>query len=366
MKITVYAISKNEEQFVDRWVDSMSEADEIVVLDTGSTDNTIKKLENRGVKVTQKIISPWRFDIARNESISLISSDTDICVCTDLDEVFEKGWREKLEQSWKQGTRQLRYKYVWNVLEDNKDGITFLYEKIHALKGFKWIYPVHEILQSTPNVKPNEISENKEIILRHFPDPEKSRSQYLELLELSVKEDPTSDRNTHYLAREYMFKYRFKEAIKTFKKHLKLKNATWKEERSASLRYIGDCYLNLGRFSTSKKYYNLAIQESFYTREGYLALAKLQYNLGEYLNCIFTINSMLQISNKNLSYITNPDCWNELPYDLLAICYYKIGQPTSAIYYTKKALEFVPDDKRLKHNITFYEQEIANNKNNKN
>lgn len=40
-KIVVYAISKNEEKFVKRWVDSMKEADEIYVLDTGSTDNTV-------------------------------------------------------------------------------------------------------------------------------------------------------------------------------------------------------------------------------------------------------------------------------------------------------------------------------------
>ena len=44
-KVCVYAISKNEEKFVDRWVDSMCEADEIYVLDTGSTDKTIKKLK---------------------------------------------------------------------------------------------------------------------------------------------------------------------------------------------------------------------------------------------------------------------------------------------------------------------------------
>ena len=30
--ICVYAICKNEEKFVDRWMDSMSEADSIVVL----------------------------------------------------------------------------------------------------------------------------------------------------------------------------------------------------------------------------------------------------------------------------------------------------------------------------------------------
>ena len=63
MKVCVYAISKNEEKFVSRWVDSMKEADEIHVLDTGSTDNTVSKLKELGVNVVSKIISPWRFDI---------------------------------------------------------------------------------------------------------------------------------------------------------------------------------------------------------------------------------------------------------------------------------------------------------------
>ena len=49
MKVCVYAICKNEELFVDRWVDSMQEADEIYVLDTGSTDQTVEKLRKRGV-----------------------------------------------------------------------------------------------------------------------------------------------------------------------------------------------------------------------------------------------------------------------------------------------------------------------------
>ena len=45
-KICVYAICKNEEKFVDKWLESMSEADYIVVLDTGSTDNTYNLLKN--------------------------------------------------------------------------------------------------------------------------------------------------------------------------------------------------------------------------------------------------------------------------------------------------------------------------------
>ena len=38
LKVVVYAISKNEEQFVDRWYESIKDADDIYVLDTGSTD----------------------------------------------------------------------------------------------------------------------------------------------------------------------------------------------------------------------------------------------------------------------------------------------------------------------------------------
>ena len=98
MKVIVYAISKNEEKFVDRWVNSMQEADEIIVLDTGSTDHTVEELKKRGVIVYQETIFPWRFDTARNESLAKVPKDADICVATDLDEVFVPGWRAVLEE----------------------------------------------------------------------------------------------------------------------------------------------------------------------------------------------------------------------------------------------------------------------------
>ena len=76
----------------------MSEADYIVVMDTGSTDKTIEMLKERGVYVEIKEIKPWRFDIARNESMKLIPKDADIAVCTDLDELFEPGWADALRK----------------------------------------------------------------------------------------------------------------------------------------------------------------------------------------------------------------------------------------------------------------------------
>ena len=116
MKICVYAIAKNEEQFVDRWMDSMREADWVCVLDTGSTDRTVEKLADRGAVARQEAVSPWRFDAARNRSMELIPPDTDICVCTDLDEVFRPGWRKLLENAWEPGAEQLRYTYILSLI----------------------------------------------------------------------------------------------------------------------------------------------------------------------------------------------------------------------------------------------------------
>lgn len=117
-KVVVYAICKNEEKFIKRWVDSMSEADEIYVLDTGSSDDSVKVLKECGVHVSEEVIVPWRFDVARNKSLDLVPLDADICVCTDIDEVFNTGWRDKLEEIWN-GSR-VSYNYNWVINDDEE------------------------------------------------------------------------------------------------------------------------------------------------------------------------------------------------------------------------------------------------------
>ncbi|MGG4215027.1 glycosyltransferase [Paenibacillus sp. FSL L8-0638] len=98
-KIAVYAISKNEARFAKRWMHTMREADVVIVADTGSTDDTVSLLREAGAEVHRIEVTPWRFDKARNESLRLVPDDIDICVCTDLDEVWEEDWRSRLERN---------------------------------------------------------------------------------------------------------------------------------------------------------------------------------------------------------------------------------------------------------------------------
>lgn len=347
MKICVYAISKNESKFVDRWVDSMQEADEIYVLDTGSEDNTVELLKKRGVIVKEKIISPWRFDVARNESLELVPNDTDICVCTDLDEVFEKGWRKELEKVWKKDNTRCRYIYNWS-LKANKPIVSFYYEKIHSRNNFKWIYPVHEILSYDGE---ENYTQTDKIILNHHPDSTKSRSSYLGLLELSIKENPDSDRNTHYLGREYMFHGKYNEAIDILIKHTKMPQATWKDEKSASMRFIARCYTKLNRYDEAFMWLDKAIEETPYLRDPYIEKAFLYYELKDYINVIDYVNRALQIEINNRSYINEPFTFDNTPYDLLSFCYYNIGEKDLAIKNAEIALKMEPDNERLKNNL---------------
>ena len=214
-KVCVYGICKNEEKFIDTWYNSVKEADAIYVLDTGSTDNTVellKKLDK--VEVTVAKIDPWRFDTARNKSLNLVPEDFDICVCQDFDEVFKEGWRKELEAHWSTSTTRARYNYNWSLDNNDKPIVSFYIDKIHQRKNYKWTHPVHEVLTYTGSDKENMITIDT-ITLNHYPDQTKSRSNYLPLLELSIKESPEDDRNTHYLGREYMYYGRWEESIDT-------------------------------------------------------------------------------------------------------------------------------------------------------
>ncbi|MCH5197744.1 MAG: glycosyltransferase [Oscillospiraceae bacterium] len=353
-KIAVYAIAKNEEKFIDRWVKSMSEADEIVVLDTGSTDSTLSLLSKyEKVRVYSEIISPWRFDTARNRALSFVSDDADICVSTDIDEIFEPGWRERIEKCLSSGATQVRYRYTWNFNPDGSEGTVFFGDKIHKKKGFVWRHPVHEVIKFEGEYE-NKVVADPLIRLYHRADNSKSRAQYLPLLELSVKEDPSDDRNTHYLAREYYFRREYEKAVEFFLRHLDLPSATWADERCASMRYIAKCKLALNQEEEAGRWYMRACAEAPYVREPWLEFAYFCYDKKNYHAAVALINEALKITSANLTYISDSLSFSERPYDILSLCYFFLGDKKNALINADKALEISPDNERIRQNRLFY------------
>ena len=354
MKVCVYAIAKNEEEFVDRWVSSMMEADCICVLDTGSGDKTVEKLADWGVTVRQEIIDPWRFDAARNRSLALVPADADVCVCTDLDEVFRPGWREALEEAWAPGTEQLRYTYICSFDGAGRPGTSFLYEKIHAPGVFEWEHPVHEVLRRTDGKKRWDVSTSREIVLEHHPDAAKSRAGYLELLELSVREAPEDDRNAHYLGREYMFRGRWDDAIRQLQAHLAMPAATWAPERCASMRFLSRCYLHKGERRQAAVWALRALAECPETREPWVQAEEVAYAAEDWDGVIYYGTRAAAIEKKSDSYINEAKAWGAWPWDAMAYAYYRLGDLERAEQATLRALAEEPGNERLLGNLAYY------------
>ena len=352
MKICVYAISKNEEQFVERFMESAKGADLVLIADTGSTDGMAEKARSFGAVVHNICITPWRFDHARNSALSLIPRDIDVCISLDLDELMEPGWREEIERVWELGkTTRLRYMFDWGC------GIRFKYEKIHARHGYHWHHPCHEY--PVPDGRIEEIWADTDFLLvSHHPDPTKSRGQYLDLLDLSVKEDPICPRNAFYYARELTFHYRWNDAITALHSYLKLPGATWQNERCYAMRLLGKCHSELGQTVDAEKWYYMASGEAPNTREPWCELAMIMYRQNRWAECFAASTRALQITDRELVYTCDPAVWGAWPHDLASISAWHLGLKDLALEQAKKASALEPDDLRLKGNLEYIQTEM--------
>jgi len=353
MKIVISAIAHNEEKHVKRFCDSAKDADAIYIADTGSTDDTIKIAKDCGAIVSEISVTPWRFDIARNAGLALVPKDVDIIIALDLDEVMEPGWREEIERVWIPGeTTRLRYMFDWGC------GIKFQYEKIFAKHGYHFHHPLHEYPR--PDGRINEVyAYTNKLLVTHYPDASKSRGQYLDILKLSVQEDPICPRNAFYYARELSFYARWEEALTECKRYLALPGATWGNERCYAYRVMGRCYENLGKLDEAERAYHQACGEAPNTREPWAALSLLMYMQCRWEESFAFAMRGLKIKDRELVYTCDPAVWGMQLHDLASIAAWHLGIKDIALEQAKLALEKEPKDQRLKNNLVFIEDAIS-------
>jgi tetratricopeptide (TPR) repeat protein len=345
MKIAIYTVALNEEKFVQSWYDSAKEADYLLIADTGSTDATVKKAKKLGINVVQISNKPWRFDDARNASLSCLPADIDFCIALDMDEQLLPNWREHLENINPETTRP-RYQYTWNWTEDGKPGLQYGGDKIHKRHGYRWKHPVHEVLVAD---RIDEVQEWIGLEIHHHPDNSKPRSQYLPLLKVSVDEQPWDDRNAFYYARELFFYGQVQEATAEFKRHLALPTARWAPERAASMRYLAKC-----EPTEALTWLHKAKLEAPGRREALVELALEYYRLEDWESCLRYAFEAITIVDKPLDYLCEEFAWGAMPWDLAALGAHHTGSKEEAVQYGEKAVELNPTDERLARNLAWY------------
>lgn len=370
-KVCVYAICKNERKFVDQFLSHAAEADYIVVLDTGSTDGTYEALQAdpRITKVEQKIIDPWRFDVARNESMKLIPEDANICVSVDFDEFYEPGWADVLRDKWDDSKHYMaHYRYAWNHDEYGNPIKVFTYEKIHSHADWTWVYPVHEILVPISGaVDESRILDlmDENVYLHHFQDREKARKSYLPLVELRAQENENDLETLIHLVHEYLYNQRYEECGNLVDKLLEQFKDTFSDRPdlvNSLYLFKGDSEFAREMFDAAVESYLAAINSESSFAEPYVALGQLYYYRQMYSEAIASFEAALSSSSRYFTWFRRDESYkDETIYDQLSCAYACVGNYSNAFVNVHKALFFDRTNERYLQNLEFIKERLFAN-----
>jgi tetratricopeptide (TPR) repeat protein len=344
-KIAVYSIALNEIKHVERYAAACKDADYVIVADTGSTDGTQEALRNLGVTVHDITVSPWRFDDARNAALSLVPKDADVCVILDLDETPQPGFFDKVRKKWKVGSD-----LGWITMDT---GSTWQRDRLHARSGWHWKYPCHEVQIWYGEGTPKQC-EILDAVIKHEPDDSKSRSQYLTLLELCVREYPDDPRMWTYMCREYYFHGRWEDVVTAGKRQLELSG--WDVEHAAVCRWVGESLHQLGREDEATEYYNKGVEILPTEGEPHYGVAIDAYRKQQWQRCLDASLAVMELP-RSVHYCYESAVWDWKAYDLAGVSAYNLGHVQEALTFAKEAAKANgPEQDRIQRNIDFMEK----------
>ncbi len=191
MSISLCIITKNEEQHLEKFLQHHQPlADEIIIIDTGSTDNTISIAK----KFTKKIFTErWEDDFSKARNQSVQKATKDWILWLDPDESIDEKDFETIRNLTK-NTKHLGYRFIQETYSKEKKlfsrGICKLFQN---KKGIHFTYPIHETVKKSIREKDGTIGSTR-ISIKHHPRFTKEKFEYyLKLLEEKRKRFPDSN-----------------------------------------------------------------------------------------------------------------------------------------------------------------------------
>lgn len=324
--ITAVLIVKNEEKLIGRCLRSVKELDEVVVLDTGSTDRTAKICAELGARVSQtEKIEPFHFAEARNRALAEVRTPWAFSI--DADEVLRPGAIRKMRKAVAEAGDKTAFTLTFiNQPEGSKGARSYITHKIKLFRkdAWTWKYRVHEQLEKT---RDGEAGKLETASVEHIPSPDKSarHGQNLELLKLCIKENPEYIRAFKHLGQELMLQQKDEEAI-PYLVHYVEKTEEGSLEVSVVLTNIGCCLGNLGKLDECLTWLERAADVDRRRREPlYLAAMYTTHcarTIPQVERAMAYLGRLLKISQTDRPQSSNdwPAAWGSEPLRMLTSC----------------------------------------------
>lgn len=354
--VSLCMIVKNEEETLVRCLSSCSTLiDEIIIVDTGSSDKTKEIAAN----YTDKIYDfAWcdDFSAARNYAYEKATMDYILWLDADdilLDEDVQK--LMELKETLPEDIDTVMLKY--NTGFDQHGNVTFSYYRERLTKrsrGFRWREPVHEYLETGGNIH------RLDAAVTHAKPQERNQEalsdRNLNIYEaLLRKGQELSPRGLYYYARELKDHGRYADALSYFDQFLKSKRG-WVEDCIVACGEMARCHLALNE---PEQALGAMLRSFLYDAPRAEICCQIGYYYKErqdYVKAIAWFEVAIRVKQPEHSWgFSQPDCRGFIPSLECAVCYDRLGNLEKAEEYNELAAVFKPESDQVAFNRHYFQ-----------
>lgn len=353
--ISLCMIVKNEEKVLARCLNSIKDiADEIIIVDTGSTDNT-KEIAK---EFTDKVFDfNWIDDFSAARNYSYSKATKDYILWLDADDVIlpeDQIKFKELKQNLDPSVDIFMMKY--NIAFDENGNVTLSYLRERLSKrsnSYIWKEPVHEFLDRWGKII------NLDICITHKKENISVPGRNLAIYEKVIANgNELSLRGIYYYARELYYNGNYNLAIEYFNKFLSAEGG-WLEDKIFACSNLSVCYEKIN----DKKNALQTLFKSFEydTPRGEICcqIGDYYFSLFDYKKAIFWYKLATQLEKpSNCLGLVYHDCWGFFPNMQLCVCYDRLGNYNEANKYNEIAGKFKPLDSCYQYNKSYFEKII--------
>lgn len=352
--VSLCMIVKNEEDIIGRCLDSVSGlVDEIIIMDTGSTDGT-KAVAARYTKKTFDF--QWIEDFAAARNAAFSKASMDYILWLDADDVLETEDREKfaaLKESLDPAVDAVTMEY--HLAFDEDGNVSFSLRRNRLVKranNFRWIGAVHEYLEVWGRTFHSDVAVTHKS--RHSDsDSDRNLKIYEKRL---ARGEAFSPRDLYYFANELRDHRMYERAAAHYEQFL-AGGKGWIEDNIASCGKLADCYHQLGDHEREldailRSFRYGSPRAEFCCRLGYHYLQQR-----DFFSAIFwyRLASSLKKPQDYIGFYNSSfSTW--LPHLQLCVCYDRIGEHRLAYLHNEVARQYRPTDQTILQNRHYLEE----------
>jgi len=350
--LSLAMIVRDEELTLGRVLsDASAFCDELVIVDTGSTDDTRAIAIAAGAKVVE---FPWVDDFAqaRNVSFEACTSDwimwldADDRIPADVQNTILELKRSLLSDDWDAVSMPYRYHFDATTGE-----CTFTLHRERIVRrgaGYRWSGAVHEVL----DVSGGRVATRPGLYVEHRPHESKSGAKVgrnLRILERVVNSGDRSSRTMFYYGNELRDAGRYLDALKGYQEYLAAPGAVW--EHYAALMSAAQCADNAGLPDEATRQLFDALRVDPSRSEAHLALGRRHFDRREWAAALPYYAAAAAAKPPVEGFVSAEDyTWK--PWDHLGVCLINLGRHKEGIDATLRSLDQGnPDVARLRANL---------------